>query len=360
MSTNLLNPKQIGRTVKELSDISQNGVKGSSVTAKRLEKAVADIFEHAKKVDQPGANTPAQNLFYMLWKGNQNSLDNLIKSGSLQRMFVIEQRGDARTYKNAITSELQTLKNATSGSTLIKDEQGYGFLAGMVNEIQYSIDDGSVNPDTKASLTELGNALNAHSRSLTYGYSKDPLEKGFEPVAKALYTAANSVSVDMIYSKDRAIASMAFDKFEYQGKYESGQDRTFFGSDVFANIVKDLIENKNNVRVPVDDMKTDIRQTPLFAMSGLSIHDPNQAVRKEDVGLLTSALHKALDNLEDATFKDLNGRELESSADLDTVKNYFKAAVNSLDGLAVSNTRAFKLGAEWLPKDEELAMSMSR
>jgi len=350
MSTQPINLKLITKVVDQLYDLRENNIDNSTPTGKRLNNAVNTLFNNSKFVDKTGNNQEKQNLFYVLWKGNQKSLSNLVESGVLSNESIEAMQGTTVEHRNEVVQEVVKLAEPDVNNELIRDNEGFAFLAGMYANINNSIDKGAVIEPIYNSINETFSALISHSLSLESNYEKNPKGVGSQKIASALYSLANNG--DQFFGADRAVKGFLFNKFESEGMHSSGMERVFYGPDVLSTIVDDVLSGKD-VRIPISDIRTDTAIPSLVSRSELAINITSDIPKASisDRGLVTSSLHHVLDAIEKANFTDYNGNFTEKVDAIDSIKTSLRQGVDSLDLAAMEKSRSYNIGFDWAPTE---------
>jgi hypothetical protein len=345
-----VNPKIITKAVRQLQDLHVNKIGNDTPTGKRVNDAIADVFKQAKRVDQGQTNQPAQNLFYILWKGNQETMHNQVKSGTLTDADINGMQGSSREHRNRVVEEVVKLSKGDSKSELVRDRIGISHLAGILDGITDNISAGSLPNSVLNSVGELGAAIKAHAVSLEHNYARDPMDKGFETVARSLLSVANN-DAELLGSSNK-FATLVTNKFKAESTFDSGMPVRHSGGDVLANIVKGLLEGNEAVKIPMGNSSSSISPPTLLHMTSLDVTDLMTDLPigdKFDLGRVSSALHKSIELIDDAKFVDYKGLDVEDPSVIKDLKNKLKESVNALDTHVISSSRGYMLGKDWEP-----------
>lgn len=352
MSTQLLDPKLIKTAVSALYDVKSSDL-SSGPASRLLSSSVESLFDTASTIDKHKNKHPQQNLFYLLWKANAISVDNMVESGVMSQAAKDGMMGDAATYQKTGHEQLSLLSQQKSPGFLVDNQQSMTMLAGMFENVAYHIDEGSVPDSVKRNLSDVSSHLKAYALSLDPDYPEVPYDGDFQPVAQTLLTLANNG--EQLYDAYRAVTNLMMDKFEFHGTYESGMARTYWGSDVTTTIIKDLVEGSGVVHVPVESVPSDIRLPSLSSLSGLEINIASDipVPSEETRSHLTSILHHANEAMKDATLVDYNGNKITDNDYVEKIKDSFSRGVRALDDATISRFKEYGKGYSYHVKEPD-------
>jgi len=353
MSTSVLHPQKITKVVKALYEFNTTENPNELPATRSLNKAINKLFEVAATVDPEGNKHPQQQLYYMLWKGNSVSLDKEVEAGILSQEARMDMTGDPAQYKRDAYEELTKLSRPSDLKWNLDTQSGAAVLSGMFDQVSYHINEGAVPDDIKSALTNVSTGLHSYVISMEDGYSQTAPDNDFTPVAQDLLALANNG--EQMYDAHRAVSTFLMDRFEVQGVSTSGMSRTYYGSDVVTTIIKDLIENNGQVRVPVEDVPSNIHMPSLSSLSGLQINLQSDIPTPDSMSRarLSSALQFAKEALNNATFVDYNGDAIEDGKLVEKIKDNFSRGVSALDYAIVTKSSAYNLGFSHRPEKSE-------
>ena len=357
MSTSVLHPQKITKVVKALYEFNTTENPNDLPATRALNKAVNELFKVAATVDPEGNKHPQQQLYYMLWKGNSVSLDREVEAGILSKEARMDMTGDPEQYKRDAYDEITKLSRASDLKWNLDTQSGAAVLSGMFDQVSFHINEGAVPDDIKSALTNVSTGLHSYVISMEDGYSQTAPDNDFTPVAQDLLALANNG--EQMYDAHRAVSTFLMNRFEVQGVSKSGMSRTYYGSDVVTTIIKDLIENSGQVRVPLEDVPCNIHMPSLSSLSGLKINIQSDIPTPDSMtrARLSSALQFAKEELNNVSFVDYNGNEINDSKVIENIKDNFSRGVSALDSAIITKSSAYQLGFSHRPENPDLEMN---
>ena len=357
MSTRINNLNKVVNVVKQLDDlILQNDKLCQTESGKNLFKAAEQLFLSVCKevgADHTKSTSRKSTLMASMIEDNHTSVRERINAGiSSKEMY------EGQFPTNAMMLSATKQIKQKSDSPLILDQSGIEFLSGSLNDVNHNLDERESALVDKTLTHRLESALNRYAISLDPMYERAYKNTTPEEFASSTFRMANSVTGDQFFGVERALTMLTFNKFDRQGSYESGNDRTYYGSDVFSNLVNDLANSSGKmgavIKTPVDEIQTDVVQPSLAKVANVDFNNVHSATAsKQNFLQFTATVHKALDVLESGQVKvvDLNGKEADKEF-IDEIKRDLHSSSTVLDQMNVSKRKAYNVGFDWHPKEE--------
>jgi hypothetical protein len=350
MSTSLLSPSTIKRISSNLHSLHTSLSDDNSAPAKALNKALDSLFTEAAKLDPKQKKHPQQQLFYLLLKGNQKAVDNMIESGVMSEWARDRMRGDPKEYKSEINANFDLLsKNIPL--QLTKNSDGMAALSGATSYAAYHTDD-ALPSNARQALDDVVSGLSAYAISLDPAYSQKPLDREPSDIMKDMLSL--SAGGQMLYEANNAIQTLVMDKFLTNASYESGNYREIYGSDALANIIYSVAKGDDIIQVPTENIKTDIVLPSLTKLSGLKINimsdipEPDTTTRAN----FASVLHAVEEKLNNATFADYNGNVIDDPYIIASIRNRFTDGVRALDDVTIGQYDGHSIATKWAAAPE--------
>lgn len=351
-------PAYIKNVAGSLYHLHKSDIENDSAASRRLNIALTDLFDKVSALDPEKTQHPQQQLFYLLCKGNQKAVDNMVASGVMSEYARDSMRGDEIEYKKDIKQCLASLSKPLN-MKFSHDVDGLAMISGAFNHVAYHVDDALPSQFGDA-VSEAVNATRSYALSLDPSYPKEPLKEDPSQIFQDILSLANKG--EMLYDAHRAVSSFVMNKFLTNATYTSGQSREIYGSDALAVMVNDLLDNKGSVRVPFEGMETDARLPTLTQLSGLKIKlagdipDANEVMRAR----FSATMQALTERLADVKLIDYNGDAITDKGIVNSINSRFKGGMDALADATIGKYKGANLAHTWaMSKQKEVEPSLA-
>ena len=317
----------ITKTVQQLDHLRSEGLPTETNEAKLLTASLESVFEKAKQLNPDGDRSPKESLFYLLWKGNQITLED-----NLSAEAIADKLGDPKEYTKAVNKEFKKL-SLTNPSINRVDVDAISHLNGMLDYIDMNTS--SIPNDTRLEILNLSRATASYAMSVDTNRVVEPMENGIVPVLQSFYRLSGNAE-EFFPEHDEVYRTLSRN-FDITEPYQ-----TINGASVIANLMHDVLTEKPEIRMASNYATINTQIPSVDELSGFSLDEKKATA--DDFYLVMGALKSTFEGVKDKPIKDTIGNDYKSSIDVVTLKARLEMSLDSLEKAHIDSRKSYKIG----------------